>query len=524
MPSFRGLLLLAGAGTALAQLNFETDATLHDYPSLADGRAKYNPPWCEMSYDSLDLNSITSYCAIDKSTCGACFNVCGSKGCKYLLAMDQCSRTDGLLDMSVGAGQEIGGATTGHLQVKVTQVDASNCAHIWNGQMFFSWEAPYGGLATLKSLMDGEATTVNYVASSTSVPVLTSSESSSTLATATSSAEAEPVSEASVSKETEATSVYSASADPAVTSEYSSTVAEPKATSEDPAPVETASLSVETSPSYSIFETSKTVHSEATASNEPGSTPAATLLSSSAPFSNSSIAATASSSASAAIPTDDGSDSGTDVSAESNGSGGPTTTRSEQSVSESEDCVTVTSTVPGSTIYYTVTSGHSSSKATAQSPSSTAVSILAEIAASDSTTKATTTIRSTSTVWYTQTTTITGCPSGVTNCPESLRTTGTSTLTSAVQTTVVASAYATLYPSGPGHWNGTGMDGSHDAVDIPHAEASSHAYAAEVKENHKMVAPFTHAKRSSAPASAGGQGSKVIMALGGLTALIIMAL
>lgn len=136
MSSLSSLVLagmLASAGTVMAQgLNFETDATQHDYPSLADGSAKYNPPWCEMGYDSLDLNSITAYCAIEKSQCGTCLNVCGSVGCKYMLVIDQCARgPDGLLDLSTGAGMEICGSDTGHADVTATQVDARNCLHIW---------------------------------------------------------------------------------------------------------------------------------------------------------------------------------------------------------------------------------------------------------------------------------------------------------------------------------------------------------------------------------------------------------
>lgn len=135
MFSVRGLIaagMLACADTALAQLNFDTDATLHDYPSLADGHGHNNPPWCEIDYSSVDLNSVTAYCAIDKSTCGACLQVCGSVGCKYMLAIDQCSRSDGLLDLSTGAGMEICGSDTGHHQVEATQVEAAKCEHIWS--------------------------------------------------------------------------------------------------------------------------------------------------------------------------------------------------------------------------------------------------------------------------------------------------------------------------------------------------------------------------------------------------------
>ncbi|OJD32981.1 concanavalin a-like lectin glucanase [Diplodia corticola] len=420
MHPSRGLLsagMLACAGTALAQLTFETDATLHDYPSLKDGSAKYNPPWCEMGYDSLDLNSVTSYCSIDKTTCGACLNVCGSKGCKYLLAMDRCTRTDGQLDMSVGAGQEIGGATTGHLKVKVTQVDASYCQHIWNGQMFFSWQVPSGSLATLQSMIVNGATTASYLDPATRVPIITSHQSSPTLATTTSSTEAAPTTKDSALEETEAASMYS-------------TPTSSQVTSEDLAPVETASLSAETSASYSVL------------------------------------------SESAAISTDASSDTATDVVADSNDSGEPTTTENEASApttdgslaGESEDYTTLTTTVPGSTIYYTIT----------------------------------------------------GCPPGATNCPKSLQSIGTSTLTNTVETTVVVSTYATLYPSGS-----TETGDSDDSLDTPDAKASSGLSAGDITERHEIVAP---AKRSNAPGYTASKSLKAIMALIGLSAIVIMAL
>ncbi|KAK0663205.1 Serine-rich adhesin for platelets [Lasiodiplodia hormozganensis] len=601
--------VLACAGTALAQLNFETDATLHDYPSLADGRGKYNPPWCEVGYDSLDLNSITSYCAIDKSTCGACLNVCGSKGCKYLLAIDQCSRSDGLLDMSTGAGQEVGGATTGHLQVKVTQVDASKCEHIWNGQMYFSWAAPYGGLATLKSMIDSEPKTANRV-----VDYTTSSQSSLTLVSSTSSAKAssiespstkalstevsstvaKPVSESSVTTETKAasesssftetkasrlgaahaqpqftskyssptetkvSSVDSAPAKPAVTSEYSSpaetespsTYAIPANTASSPSvenspsssapkqseivpaftsptPATTASSSpAEDSPSYTVPQQSKTVNPDAAMTSEPRSVPTTTSFSSSAPFSDSSVIVAASLSAPGSIPTNDDSDTKTDLGPDPNGAGGRIMIGNQESGSrtvtsldgESEECVTITSTVPGSVIHYTVTIGRGSQKTINQSPSSTTQGVFAENAASDSTRKATTLVRSTSTIWYTQTTISTGCLSGGTECPESLRTTCTSTMLSAVRTYMAVPVYATPSQGDPDNINGM------HAVEPPNAEVSAGAHAAGVKERSEISAPAPHAKRSAAPAPAGSHTWEAIMALSGLIALAVLAL
>lgn len=128
-PSILAYILFSIASAS--ELYFSTDATLHDYLSYADGRAEGNPPWCEVSYNSLDLDSVTAYCDIDKTTCGTCLNVCGSNGCKYLLAIDRCTRSDGLLDISTGAGGDICGSETGHHQVTVEKVSASNCLHIW---------------------------------------------------------------------------------------------------------------------------------------------------------------------------------------------------------------------------------------------------------------------------------------------------------------------------------------------------------------------------------------------------------
>ncbi|GME33538.1 hypothetical protein GTA08_BOTSDO01493 [Neofusicoccum parvum] len=484
MHSLSGLVfagMLASAGTALAQLHFTTDATLHDYPSLADGRANNNPPWCEMNYDSLDLNSVTAYCAIDKSTCGACLNVCGSAGCKYMLAIDQCSRGDGLLDISTGAGPEICGDNTGHHQVTATQVDAHNCEHIWNGKMFFDYQAPYGGLATLKSILDGDqaATSSVSIAEYTKVP--------------------------------DATTTAKAVA-PSSTFSTTSSVAVETQPSVMSAPVET--IQPVSQPAYSApVESASSVVS--TTTNQPWSVPSVAAYSSIAPFGNSS----ANASVPAAIPTTYDSTTGALVDAESN----------VGATKSCEDSFTVTTTVPGSTVYVTVTSTYGNGAAVGSStmspeePSSATDGVLAETAAG-STSKATTTVRSTSTLWITRTTTITGCPSGVTNCPESLQTTGLTTVTSAVETTVVPVANPTgaySYPSVSGVWNGTQAGMTHTPLSIPDAAAASaDAYAAEVKARGVMAAPL--AKRSAASTASGSIAWEAVAAVSGLAALFVL--
>lgn len=171
--SLAAILATASAGS----LSFETDATLHDYMSYSSGVADSNPPWCEVSYASLDLSSVTAYGSVTKDSCGDCLEVCGSTGCKHLLVIDQCSRGDGgLLDISTGAGQQICGAITGHCSVTAKAVDASHCSHIWDGKMFFPYTPFYGGFSKLKQIVDGKggAAAGSSAAVETSTPLPTS--------------------------------------------------------------------------------------------------------------------------------------------------------------------------------------------------------------------------------------------------------------------------------------------------------------------------------------------------------------
>lgn len=468
MFSVRGLIaagMLACADTTLAQLNFDTDATLHDYPSLADGHGHNNPPWCEIDYSSVDLNSVTAYCAIDKSTCGACLQVCGSVGCKYMLAIDQCSRSDGLLDLSTGAGMEICGSDTGHHQVKATQVEAAKCEHIWNGHMYFSYATPYGGLATLASLLGGATATSNPVA-------------------VTKTPESEPV------------------------SVYSAPVASIPASMPIPVPsyVSSEISSVSVAESFTLVST-----------NQPWTVPTSTAYSVIPPFSNSTSVA----SAPVAVPTNNSNADTPSVSA-FGGAFGETNTACN-------GASTTTVTIPGSTVYVTVTAtrgnGAGASNPGIQYTPSSTDGVLAETAAGDSTSSKTTTIRSTSTVWTTRTTTITGCPSGVTNCPASLQTPSLSIQTTAIETTVIPSAGPSLtYPGVSGIWNGTQASSTHRPIDIPNAAAASAgAYVAQVKARDAIAAPMPHAKRSAASTSTGPKNWETVLALSGLTAVFFIA-
>lgn len=480
--------------------------------------------------------------------------------------------------------------------------------------MYFSWAAPYAGLATLKSVIDSEPTAANRVVDSTTAPISTSSQSPLTLVSSTSSAEAssiespstkalstevsstaaktiserpvttesEAASESSSSTETKASRLGAAHAQPQFTSKYSSPTetkvssvdsvsAKPAVTSEYSSPAETESPSTysipantasspsvensppssapkqseiapsftsstpsttassspaENSPSYSVPQQSKTVSPDAAMTSEPRSVPTATSFSSSTPFSDSSVIAAASISAPGVIPTNDDSDTKTDLGLDPNGAGGRMMIGNQESGSrtvtsldgESEECVTITSTIPGSVIHYTVTIGRGSQKTINQSPSSTTQGVFAESAASDSTRIATTLVRSTSTIWYTQTSISTGCLSGGTECPESLRTTCTSTLLSAVRTYMAVPIYATPSQGGPDNINGM------HAIGTPNAEESAGAHVTGIKERSEVLAPAPHAKRSAAPAPAGSHIWEAIMALSGLIALAVLAL
>ncbi|KAH7042685.1 hypothetical protein B0J12DRAFT_205918 [Macrophomina phaseolina] len=473
--------MLACAGAAMARLNFETDATLHDYPSMAGGAGANNPPWCEVAYAGLDLNSITAYCAIDKSTCGTCLEVCGSVGCKYMLAIDQCSRGDGLLDISTGAGMEICGSDTGHHQVKATQVDAAKCQHIWDGNMYFSYQAPYGGLATLASLINGEQQSGPAAGTGEATEALTSTATTSIISSSTSTSTS--------SSETEPVSVYSA---PAQTLPPSTPVPAPSYSSPDTETVSAAE-------SFTVVS-----------SNSPWSIPSSTAFSAVAPFANSSAPVVP-----VATPSLDGSNNQA-----------PSVTKQGGQASESIPVCsrpTVTVTVPGLTQYVTVVATLTNGVEDGDtSPASSTPGVLAESAASGpSTSSSTTTIRSTSTIWYTNTITLTACPPGATNCPESLQAPGLTT-----QATVVPSVAASIYyPIASGAWNGTQPSNTHRPVDIPNAAAASAgAYAAEVKARAAVPASFPHAKRSAASYSAGSKGWEAIFALSSLTAALVIAL
>ncbi|KAK8164755.1 hypothetical protein BKA80DRAFT_73971 [Phyllosticta citrichinensis] len=171
------LATVLATASAVSLDNLQTDATLHDYMVYQSGVADSNPPWCEVPYSSLDLSSVTAYGGVTKNTCGSCIQVCGSVGCKHLLVIDQCSRPDGQLDISTGAGQQVCGATTGHCQVSVKSAGAQNCAHIWDGRMFYDYTPLYGGFSELKKYVDGKGGAAGAAAAS-SAPASSSVETS----------------------------------------------------------------------------------------------------------------------------------------------------------------------------------------------------------------------------------------------------------------------------------------------------------------------------------------------------------
>ncbi|KAK7510497.1 uncharacterized protein IWZ02DRAFT_492498 [Phyllosticta citriasiana] len=233
------LAALMATVSAVSLDNMQTDATLHDYMVYASGIADSNPPWCEVSYNSLDLSSVTAFGGVTKNTCGSCIEVCGTVGCKHLLVIDQCSRPDGQLDISTGAGDQICGQTTGHCQVDVKSADAKNCAHIWNGRMFYDYTPLYGGFGELKKYVDNKG---GAVASSAPAPssVETSAPAPTSFVFPTSS----------VASPTSSPVVLSTSSPAPVESSFPASVFTPPTSSSTPLQVETTPAVVSSTPAY----------------------------------------------------------------------------------------------------------------------------------------------------------------------------------------------------------------------------------------------------------------------------------
>jgi len=186
---FATLLAVVSAATIPSKRTTVT-LTLNDYPSFADGRADNNPPTCGMSYKDLNLDRITALGGlVAGSDCGKCAHVCGSAGCEYFLVVDLCTLEAGHLDISTGGGMGVVGCDTGVYQVSVEYVDQSNCAGIWNGDMFWSWDKPTGELAKLASIQAGEGSTYQatsaVAAEATSTPCTTSTVTAYTPPTST---------------------------------------------------------------------------------------------------------------------------------------------------------------------------------------------------------------------------------------------------------------------------------------------------------------------------------------------------
>ncbi|KAK4968667.1 hypothetical protein LTR66_006607 [Elasticomyces elasticus] len=117
--------------------------TLHDYPSMSNPIYHNNPPFCGVTWRSLDLTRVTAYGSSgSRAQCGQCLQVCGPVGCEDLLVVDQCTLAQDHLDISTAAGWKIVGSDTGNWLVDVQWVDQRRCKNVWKGEMFFPWDPP----------------------------------------------------------------------------------------------------------------------------------------------------------------------------------------------------------------------------------------------------------------------------------------------------------------------------------------------------------------------------------------------
>ena len=75
--------------------------------------------------------------------CGTCLEVCGAAGCADVLAIDRGGRG---LDLTTAAKARVLGAGNDIGEASWREVELGRCSGIWNGRMFFDWEAPPGKL------------------------------------------------------------------------------------------------------------------------------------------------------------------------------------------------------------------------------------------------------------------------------------------------------------------------------------------------------------------------------------------
>ena len=71
-----------------ASLNGAQVITPEDYPYIGP-IAPSNPPYCGMSYSSLNLDYITAVQDLSDGNCGQCIQVCNGGGCGYAYVVDK---------------------------------------------------------------------------------------------------------------------------------------------------------------------------------------------------------------------------------------------------------------------------------------------------------------------------------------------------------------------------------------------------------------------------------------------------
>ena len=118
-------------------LSFQGRCTYHDYQGDQQrfGVSVYdnNPPWCGHRYSDLQLGRVMAVHGLDGTMCNQCFQVIGSAGSVYILAVDQ--KADEGLDIAKTSFEELfPGQDPLNPQICTwTQVDASYCSGICNG-------------------------------------------------------------------------------------------------------------------------------------------------------------------------------------------------------------------------------------------------------------------------------------------------------------------------------------------------------------------------------------------------------
>jgi hypothetical protein len=119
------LLALTSAGT----LSGNDIISVENYPDIGSNSPD-SPPFCGMSWDSLDLSLITAVQGLTTDQCGTCLLVCGAEpnACAYILAVDQGGRN---LDLSTGISGHVIGTTDGVAWAEWEPVADEYCSHIY---------------------------------------------------------------------------------------------------------------------------------------------------------------------------------------------------------------------------------------------------------------------------------------------------------------------------------------------------------------------------------------------------------